>query len=199
MEPICMHTAELMKRLESTFQMEFSLPVTLVRKAPASVQGASVKMTGAVPSSIWATLSLKMPHVTLTGQSGPPTSTATLPMSNPFLSKILWIARTRTLSTPMSCCTFTDFPKKKPIMYCPKEAVSFRPHATAIATAVPPQKPRDSRLAPWAAMTTPQKTYTGTPGTGGSRNMAKPIATMIPTTMPNSYDARSVLSQDRNT
>ena len=54
-------------------------PATASRKfaAPASAAGMVNKMIGVRPSSICHTLSLKMPHNTAVGQSGPPHKMAT--------------------------------------------------------------------------------------------------------------------------
>mmetsp|Transcript_1891 Transcript_1891/g.4860 ORF Transcript_1891/g.4860 Transcript_1891/m.4860 type:complete len:220 (+) Transcript_1891:102-761(+) len=112
MEPICPTTDNPRNALARTFQMDSWPGVTLAMKAPARTQGVSTRITGAVPISISSTLSFKMPQVTLTGQSGPPTRTDTLPTVRPLAFRICSMARVGTLSTPMSCWILTDLPMK---------------------------------------------------------------------------------------
>mmetsp|Transcript_36144 Transcript_36144/g.100385 ORF Transcript_36144/g.100385 Transcript_36144/m.100385 type:complete len:204 (-) Transcript_36144:372-983(-) len=168
------------------------------RKAPAKTHGELTRTTGVVPRMIWKRLSFRMPHMTLVGQSGPPTSTETLENLRPRVLRTRSTPRMKSLSTPTSCWILMDFPRQKPIMYCPQHATSFSAKLRATARETPPQKPIGS--APQrAARTTPAVMYTGTPGTGGKRNMNRPMANNPAMTAPRSQSSSCSFNHDRNT
>mmetsp|Transcript_7887 Transcript_7887/g.17389 ORF Transcript_7887/g.17389 Transcript_7887/m.17389 type:complete len:220 (+) Transcript_7887:1005-1664(+) len=104
-----------------------------------------------------------------------------------------------TLSTPMSCCTFTDLPRKYPMKYWPDEATSLRTKLRKMARTMPPQKPRPSISRAWSERMMPEQTYTGMPGTGGSMNMMKPIQKKMNITNPNSTFPSASFSHDKKT
>mmetsp|Transcript_84569 Transcript_84569/g.262643 ORF Transcript_84569/g.262643 Transcript_84569/m.262643 type:complete len:208 (+) Transcript_84569:645-1268(+) len=168
------------------------------RKAPARTQGELTKTTGVVPRRIWTRFSFRMPQMTLVGQSGPPRRQETFAFVKPRARRIFSTLRMSGLSTMHSCWTFTDCPRKKPIMYCPAQAMSFRIQDTMQAMTIPHPKPTGVALAR-AAMTTPAAMYTGTPGTGGRRNMVRPTKKKMMITTPRSTSRSWTFSHDRKT
>ena len=78
-----------------------------IMKAPAIVSGATRQMTGVVPSTMGASRWPRMPMSTEVGQSGPPTSVATLPRVMPGWLIMTLIARISLELMPTAARTLT--------------------------------------------------------------------------------------------
>mmetsp|Transcript_5214 Transcript_5214/g.12562 ORF Transcript_5214/g.12562 Transcript_5214/m.12562 type:complete len:420 (+) Transcript_5214:498-1757(+) len=178
-------------------QMLPSPEFSFVSNAPMSVCGQMLATnTGKVPSSICGMLTLRMPQLTLVGQSGPPTRIATFPGFRPLFLMIISIALVGTLSTPIIFCIWTDLPAAYPIPYWPTQANNFAHSPSIHATQTPRAKPMEPSRCDCFPMTMPANMYTAEPGTGGNKNMQIPMTKTKPTTMPKSTVSSSVFSQE---
>mmetsp|Transcript_20708 Transcript_20708/g.58080 ORF Transcript_20708/g.58080 Transcript_20708/m.58080 type:complete len:258 (-) Transcript_20708:1478-2251(-) len=145
------------------------------RLAPPITHGTIRKKHGSVPSSICGKRRWRMPVRTEVGQSGPPTRIATFSIDSPSLSSIFCIARICTVWMPTSLWTYWYFPKPSPMTFCCiATALSLRMSPSTDAKQMPVQNESQGSSFPRATMIVPAAMYTGTPGTGGSRNMMMP-------------------------
>mmetsp|Transcript_7505 Transcript_7505/g.18617 ORF Transcript_7505/g.18617 Transcript_7505/m.18617 type:complete len:218 (-) Transcript_7505:1462-2115(-) len=154
----------------------------LSMNAPAITDGAMMNTTGSVPRSIWKTLHLRIPAVTDTGQSGPPTRIHILGRLRPGVSKIRRMARMVTELTPTRARTHTRRPSVSPMPFCcitAAESLMPKQKSTATVTAAtydsgyaasPPNASRKAR----SVRMMPPVMYTGKPGMKGLRNMVRP-------------------------
>mmetsp|Transcript_32761 Transcript_32761/g.80277 ORF Transcript_32761/g.80277 Transcript_32761/m.80277 type:complete len:330 (+) Transcript_32761:362-1351(+) len=159
-----------------------SAALTRRKKAPASVVGTMRKMTGSEPISMRHSERRRMPVSTDVGQSGPPTSMATLlGVSRPGAVSILRMLRMSSELTPTALRTPTKRLMSWPISFCCMAiASSFMANATVHAYAMAPGYVMNGSA--WRPSMTPAARYTGTPGTGGSRNITSPTATKMSVT-----------------
>mmetsp|Transcript_7050 Transcript_7050/g.8089 ORF Transcript_7050/g.8089 Transcript_7050/m.8089 type:complete len:240 (+) Transcript_7050:1387-2106(+) len=163
-------------------------------KPPAMAVGTISRSTGRDPSNISKRERPRIPVNTLVGQSGPPTRIATLGVWRPGFSRIFLMARMEMELTPTNLRMLAFSPIRSPIPFCwhtIAHNLMTKQNTPEIASAG--GKPRSSSTAEVKMI--PPVRYTGTPGTGGRRNIPRPTAKKMANVIPALRDFSSPASQ----